>query len=225
MKQFTHLQGLPELTELRVEQTDGKRYYFSPDEVRLPSVTTVLGHFKKASIDKWKKKVGEAEATRIGNQASIRGTAFHLMMERYIKNEPEELIFEDVMPDMMQAFWDMERVLDFIDNIHYIECPLYSTILGTAGRVDLVAEYGGELSIIDFKTSLKLKKEEWIQDYFEQETAYSLMLRERTGLDAKKIVTLISVDHEIVPQVFIKNRDDFISPLKWKLNRYRELHQ
>jgi genome maintenance exonuclease 1 len=90
-----------------------------------------------------------------------------------------------------------------------IEYPLYSKRLKTAGRTDLIAEWDGSLAIIDFKTSRKPKKQEWVKNYFLQATCYSLMLQERTGIVCPDIVILISVDdHE--PQVFHKKRKDYL---------------
>ena len=142
------------------------------------------------------------------------------MMEKYLSND--NTLFENVMPDMKQAFNDVKEVINLIDNIHYIECPLYSEKLGLAGRTDVIAEFAKTLSIIDFKTSLKLKKEEWIIDYFIQATAYREMLREMTGINAVQIVIIISVDGETEPQVFIKNPDDYVDLLVSKIKEYKE---
>jgi genome maintenance exonuclease 1 len=97
---------------------------------------------------------------------------------------------------------------------------LYSETLGLAGQVDCIAEFDGIPSIIDFKTSLKMKKEEWILSYFEQCTCYSLMYEEMTGIQCKQIVVLISVDHE-QPQIFVKNRRDYIPELANKVKQFR----
>ena len=128
---------------------------------------------------------------------------------------------EDVMPDMKQAFNQFVPILDRIDNVHYLETMLYSETLGLAGQVDCIAEFDGIPSVIDFKTSLRLKKEDWILNYFEQCTCYSLMYEEMTGIKAKQIVVLISVDHE-QPQVFVKQRGDYVSELFNKVKQFRE---
>ena len=88
-------------------------------------------------------------------------------MESYISNE-EGFLNEDVMPDMRHAFNQFVPILDRVDNVHYLETMLYSEILGLAGQVDCIAEFDGVPSIIDFKTSLKPKREDWILNYFEQ---------------------------------------------------------
>ncbi len=222
MKTFHYLKNMPELKSLPVEEKDGKRLYVSPNGIRLPSVTTVLGHFKKAQIIEWRNRVGDKQANAISGRASVRGTKFHSMMERYLGNEQN--IFEGVMPDMKQAFKDIQSTLNKIDNIHYIESPLYSEILGIAGRTDVIGEYEQVPSIIDFKTSLREKRESWIENYFEQGTAYSLMYEEMTGIQINQIVVIISVDGLDKPQVFVKDRIEYIDSLMTKIDAYHKEH-
>lgn len=165
--------------------------------------------------------MGEEEANRISGRASRRGTKFHSLMESYISNqEKDSFLNENVMPDMKLAFKQMLPIVDRIDNVHYLETMLYSETLGLAGQVDCIAEFDGVPSVIDFKTSLKLKREEWILNYFEQCTCYSLMYEEMTGIKAKQIVVLISVDNE-EPQVFVKQRKDYIPELVNKIKTFR----
>ena len=222
MKNFSYVEGLPDLQPLATEEIGGKRYYVTPSGKKLPSVTTVLGHFKKQSINEWRNRIGHEEAQKISTRASVRGTKFHSLLEKYVSNE--RLLFENVMPDMIQAFYDIKPTLDRIDNIHYIESPLWSERLGLAGRTDVIGEFDGTLSIIDFKTSLKEKKEEWIDNYFEQGTAYSLMYKERVGRPIEQIVILISVDGRDEPQIFIKKTSDYVDSLIKKIWLYNKEH-
>lgn len=224
MKNFRHKTNMVKLEPLPDEIIDGKRFYIAPSGNKLPSVTTVLGHFKKEKLIEWQNKVGAEKAERVRHRASVRGTKFHNMMEKYLLNDTKQNIFEDVMPDMKQAFNDAKPYIDKIDEIHYIESPLYSETLGLAGRTDVIAEYDGVASIIDFKTSLNMKKEAWIDNYFEQGTAYSLMYEELTGIKIEQIVIIISVDHEDKPQEFIKNRNDYVDSLKNKIEAYKKEH-
>ena len=142
-------------------------------------------------------------------------------MESYLGNEKGFLTHKDVMPDMQYSFKLMQPLVDRIDNIHYIETMLYSETLGLAGQVDCIAEFDGVPSVIDFKTSNKIKKEEWITNYFEQCTCYSLMYEEMTGIKAKQIVVLIAVDGE-QPQCFIKQRKDYMPELANKIKQFRQ---
>jgi len=102
------------------------------------------------------------------------------------------------------------------------ELPLYSTYLGVAGRVDLIAEHNGRLSIIDFKTSRKVKKKEWISGYFQQGAAYAVMFEERTGIPVDKIVIAITVDGQTDAQVFIEKRDNWVPTLQETIQLYRD---
>lgn len=222
MKKFNYVTNLPVLQSLQVEETNNKRHYISPNGLKLPSVTTVLGHFGKQKILEWKARVGDEEAQKISTRASIRGTKFHSMLEKYLANEQN--IFEDVMPDMKQAFKDAQKAIDKIDNIHYIESMLFSETIGIAGRTDVIGEYDYVPSIIDFKTSTKPKKKEWITNYFEQGTAYSLMYEEMTNIQINQIVVIISVDGTDEPQVFIEDRNNHIDSLMTKVKVYHKEH-
>ncbi len=220
MKKFNFKSGMPELKQLPTDESTGERFYISPNGVKLPSVTTVLGHFKKKSLIEWRNKVGHEEADKVMYRASTRGTKFHNMLESYLRNE--EHFLDGVMPDMKQAFRDIQETLDLIDNIHYIESPLYSEKLGVAGRTDCIAEFAGVPSIIDFKTSLRQKKEAWIDNYFEQGTAYALMYEELVGKPMDQIVIIISCDDSEQPQVFIRDKNQYIQNLLEKIHLYKQ---
>jgi genome maintenance exonuclease 1 len=220
VKKFKYVDGLPELKQLDTDESTGERFYITPNGVKLPSVTTVLGYFKKKSLIEWRNRIGNEEADKVMFRASNRGTRFHNMMESYLRNEDDYL--NGVMPDMRQAFNDMKETLDLIDNIRYIESPLHSEKLGVAGRTDVIAEFAGVPSIIDFKTSTKEKKEEWIGNYFEQGTAYALMYEELVKEPINQIVILISVDFMEHPQVFIRDKNQYVQSLLEKIHLYKQ---
>tara|TARA_B100000927_G_C16473142_1_gene472326 strand:- start:226 stop:897 length:672 start_codon:yes stop_codon:yes gene_type:complete len=181
------------LTEMNaVTKTNGLRLYEVGEGKWYPSVTTVTSHRTKDKIMKWRKRVGEAEANKISGRASSRGNKFHSMVECYLKNETVK--FDDKNPLASFLFKTAKDTLKNINNIHLLESPLFSDHLCIAGRVDCVAEYNGELAIIDFKTSTKPKKLNWIENYFVQETAYAVMYYERCGVKVDKIVTLIATE-------------------------------
>ena len=143
------------------------------------------------------------------------------MMEKYLLND--NTLFEDIMPDMKQAFHDVKDAIDKIDNIHYIEGQMFSERLGLAGRTDCIGEYNGVLSIIDFKTSLKPKKKEWIENYFEQGTAYAMMYEELVGNPIDNIVIIVSTDDGSQPlQVFQENKYDYMKSLLEKIHIYKQ---
>ena len=150
-----------ELPKLSRETIDGVRYYSVPDEeelLKLVSITSVTSHFNKEIFVKWRKRVGDEEADRITKRATKRGTDMHTLVEHYMKNEelPEVPPISDFLFKISKA--NLKR----INNIYALEGSLYSKQLGIAGTVDCIAEYDGELAIIDFKTSAKPKPREWI---------------------------------------------------------------
>ena len=206
-----------ELEPLEVEPVnkDGVRFYKLPKTDKYyPSVTSITS-FKNAKFFKeWRTKIGEDEANRITARATQRGTAFHSIAEDYINGELDLDKYLDNNPLSVRMFQSAKDTLNRINNIHCLESFLYSHYLGLAGRVDCIAEFDGELAVIDFKTSTKEKKEEHIENYFVQETAYAAMFLERTGIEVKKIVTLIATEEGSI-QIFQKhNLDDYLQLLK-----------
>ena len=201
--------------DLETETINGKRFYKTPEGLLYPSVTTITSQHGKDKIIEWRKRVGEEEANRISTRASNRGTKVHKICENYLNNEEDyarinPAHIHKTMPDSIAMFKSLQPLLDeHVNNIHALEIPLYSHHLKVAGRVDCIAEYDGKLSIIDFKTSGKLKEESWIKGYFMQCSAYAVMYEERTGIPVSQIVIMIAVDSEH-PQVFIKKRNDYI---------------
>ena len=194
---FDHGVTLPKITR---KTTENGRRYFTPEGKAYPSITTILGQLSKQGIMEWRKRVGEEEANKISRQASTRGTAVHQLCEDYINNDPDWK--KDVMPNNLASFLDLKKIIDErLDNVWFQEEFLYSDKLECAGQVDCIAEFDGQLSVIDFKTSRKPKKEEWIENYFIQTSFYAAAFYERTGIVIKQCVILITVDgHE--PQVF-----------------------
>ena len=205
---------LPDL----VSQTndDGTRFYTTPSGIKLPSVTTVVGSYKKQSILEWRKAVGDEEANRISGKASRRGTVVHSLCENYLNNKP----IGNPMPDVLMMFNSIKPELNKINNIHYQECALWSERVGMAGRVDCIGEYEGKLSVIDFKTSSRIKTIDEIQDYFWQTTAYSLMYEELVGKPINNLIIIMAVENE-KPLVFKQKTKDHIKGLVEVINFYR----
>lgn len=190
---FKHIElNLPELER---ETIDGIRYYKVPDEeelLKLVSITSVTSHKNRQFFANWRKKVGEQEADKITKAATSRGTDMHTLAEFYLNNLDCP---SDVLPLSEFLFQIATPQLDKIDNIHALESSMYSKVLGVAGTVDCIAEYNGELAIIDFKTSKKPKPKEWIEHYFVQAAGYACMLYELTGLVAKKLVIIMACEN------------------------------
>jgi hypothetical protein len=207
-----------QLEELNTETIDGKRFYVTPTG-KLPSITTVLSILSRDAIKKWRERVGEEEANKISTKASRRGTNVHAMCEDYINND---LDTKKYLPNDRETFNSLKPVLDeHLDNVYAQEVPLWSEYLGVAGRVDCIAEWDGRIAVIDFKTSRKLKKKEYISNYFQQCAAYAVMWEERTGIPINKIVVVIAVDGE-EPQVFEEKRDNYIYECVETIARYKK---
>lgn len=185
---FKHLET--ELPSLSRETIDGVRYYDTPDQ-KLVSITSVISFFNRDKFAKWRKRVGEEKANAITRKATSRGTDMHTLTEHYLKNE--DLPVVKPLPDFL--FKIAKPELNKIDNIHTLEGSLYSKELGVAGTVDCIAEYDGELAIIDFKTSAKPKPRDWIDGYFVQCAAYACMYYELTGIPVKKFVIIMSCEN------------------------------
>lgn len=182
----------------------GGRYYETPSGAKYPSVTSVTRLHNQESIQAWKDKVGEEEANKISRRALARGNTIHSLAEKYLLNEG------DKSDDFTRSdFGQMIPYLNKINNIHCLETQLYSDHLQTAGTVDCIGEYDGKLTVIDFKTSAKLKKREWVKDYFMQCSAYAVMYEERTGTPIERLLLIINVEDEGV-QLMDGKRDDYI---------------
>ena len=192
MKRFNH--DLIDIEQLVQINEDGKRHYETPNGNKYPSVTTVLAVLSKAAIQEWRNRVGEKTANRISRQSSSRGTNAHKIIERYISNEDNYI--NGSMPDSVELFKHIQPVLDKkIDNVRMIEGRLWSDEYKIAGTVDLISDWDGVLSAIDWKTSLKHVNEGHpkLEKYKLQGTAYAKMFEERTGIEVPQIVVAIMV--------------------------------
>jgi genome maintenance exonuclease 1 len=186
---FTHIEiDYPTLDR---ETIDGVRYYDTPTGEKLVSITSVISHYNREIFREWRAKVGNDEANRVTKQATSRGTDMHTLAESHLRN----LELPSVQPLSEYLFKQAKPDLDKIDNIHAIEQALFSKELGVAGTVDCIAEYEGELAVIDFKTSKKPKPKKWIEHYFVQCAAYACMLYEMTGIMVKKFVIIMSCEN------------------------------
>lgn len=187
---------------------DGFRFYAVEDK-HFPSITTVLGAIPKPGLIAWRKNVGEEAAKWEMNRAARRGSATHTLVEQYLKGETPSI--RDVLP--LGMFRLLKPYLDQVDNIHALEQIMYSKKLTVAGQVDCIAEYNGKLSVIDFKTANKERKEEWIDNYFMQCTAYGLMYEEMYNTEIEDIVVIMGgEDGSMV--TYVKKKADYISKLE-----------
>lgn len=201
MANFIH-HDIPKLE--RVTNTDGSRLYQTPSGRAYPSVTTVTGLHSAKSIAQWRARVGNEEANRISGRAAARGTRIHSLCESYLRNEEYDVDIFD-----RELFNSISPILGEIDNVHALETPLYSDHLEVAGTVDCIGEFRDKLSVIDFKTSARLKSRDDIHGYFMQCSAYAVAFEERTGIPVSRLVIIMGVDNED-PLLFIEKRDSWI---------------
>ena len=209
--------------EMKAEMVDGKRVYLTPDGKHYPSVTTVIGSNakKQAGLAKWRARVGKEKAAAISSRSAARGTKYHSIVEDYFNNKLDIDEYKKYpLPTIM--FHNSKHVLDRINNIYLQEGALYSNHLEIAGRVDCIAEFDGELSIIDFKTSAEPKKETYMYDYFLQETAYACCLQELYSLTVKKLVTIVACENGETQVVIKPPKKEYLLKLIDYIDEYQQ---
>lgn len=213
---FTHIEH--DFPKLLTENVDGTRMYVTPNGEKYPSVTTVLSDYNKEGLMEWRKKVGEAKANEISRKATTRGTSVHKVIEKYLNNE--DISNVEMLPNVKSLFVRMKEELETkVNNIHCLETQLFSHSLKLAGTVDCIAEHNGELSVIDFKTSIRLKKKEQIGNYFMQGAAYASMFTEMTSIPIDRVVILIGVDTANFCQTLTVKGEELFG-WKQELNKY-----
>ena len=225
-KEFTHVDDFYEAVDepSQREVIDGGRVYVTPAGNVYPSITSILGRQPKPGIEEWRKKVGSKEANRITKESTELGTMVHNLCEQYLYNMP----LAESPDEVVSVFNRLRFLLGNIDNIYGLELPLHSNVLKVAGTADCVAEYNGILSVIDFKTSRKAKREDWIEDYFIQAFFYAAAFYEMTGAVPEQIVILVAVRERFEVQVFKKpmsEMDVYISKLLEIMKQYPTVTQ
>ena len=205
---MTLINNLYNYEAINRETIDGKRHYCLPDGSKVPSVTTILDRTKskesRDALDKWRKAVGVERAQQITTEAANRGTRMHTYLEHYVKTgEMKELPSNP----FAQPSWYMaaQVILEGFTNINEVwgvEVPVYYSGL-YAGTTDSVGVHDGEACIMDYKQSNKIKKREYIGDYFVQLAAYAQAHNNMHGTNIKKGVILMCVQpKELEPGVF-----------------------
>jgi genome maintenance exonuclease 1 len=188
---FTHLLH-PEIPKIKQININGVRYYDTPDGT-LISITSLLKNFTPEGILEWRKAVGEDVANEVMRAAADRGSKVHKIIENCLSNKPENDLVGNYGELAARMFSQMVPALDKIDRIRALEKGLYSTRFGIAGRVDCIAEYDKELTVIDFKTSTR-KRDERNETHLVQASFYSLAWEERTGEKVNQIAILTTTE-------------------------------
>ena len=215
MVNFTQMLKAREPTLL--DREDGHWYQTKFDKL-YPSISTILSatapEHKKNGLARWKEN--EPAHEYITKQAQDIGTQSHKMIEDYLSNNLAMEEF-DLLP--IAHFNNLKPFLENISNVTCIEQRMYSDKLQVAGTSDLIAEYNGELSIIDYKTKRKPQVDEFMYEYYLQTTCYAQMFHEVTGHKINQVVILVSSEKN-TRQEFIKTCDDYIQPMLERVEKY-----
>ena len=202
-------------------EKDNAHFYQTPTGEIYPSITTILQETmskeKKESLENWKEQ--EVAAEYITQEAAIIGTETHKLIENHI-NEVRQA--DEVRLLSVAHFNNLIPFLQKINDVHGTELRLYSNKMKLAGTSDCIANYEGELSIIDYKTKRSDQKEEWMKDHFIQGTAYAQMFKELTGIEVKQVVILVSSEKNSRME-FVKNTEDYKDLLNQRLNQYYDI--
>ena len=194
----------------RVTAKSGQRQYTGEDNNPVPSVTTILSATgDKTALINWRKRVGEAEATRISTESAGLGTKVHNALEKYILQEEYEIKGNNHISVMAKTMVNemIDKGLSKVNEIYGVEVGLIAQGL-YAGTSDAIGIYVGDEAIIDFKTAKKIKKREWIDDYFMQGCAYALAHNEMFGSKIKKVAILM-IDREGKYADFVIEGEEF----------------
>jgi genome maintenance exonuclease 1 len=182
---------------------DGKRHYCLPDGSKVPSVTTILDRTKPAeareALARWRKSVGEQRAQEITTEAANRGTRMHAYLEHYVLTSEMKPLPGNPFahPSWFMSAEVILNGLQHVDEFWGTEVPLYYSGL-YAGTTDLIGTWKGQPAILDFKQSNKVKKREYITDYFLQLAAYAAAHNEMHGTDINTGVILMAVQPKLL---------------------------
>lgn len=224
MKNFEHapLDGLT--YQLIQENSSQGRTYLTPSGARYPSVSSVMGKINQGVIIAWRKRVGEHEATRVASDAAGRGTNLHKVCESYLNNDLTPSTIIELPERTDKLFRQLRPWLDkHVETVHGTEVPLYSDTLKLAGTCDVIISIDGVLTVVDYKTSSKPKRREWVHHYLLQCAAYALMINERTGLRVPQLAVLIAVEGQTKPTIFCEKTRDHLDDLYKVLKTYGAL--
>ena len=207
--------------DLPVHNINGVRFYEAPNGNKYPSITSVLSAQpgKAKGLQEWLERVGVDVAKYISMKAARRGTAFHNIVEDYLNKEDIKRHKEK----NFLAYCMFGEMKEHIDNniqlIYFLEQSMFSDDYMVAGRCDCIAEYNNKLSIIDFKTTTTMKKDEWNEDYYTQCAAYAAMFEEHTKTPIENLVIMMVAENGEV-QCFEKNPADYLPKLEEMITEF-----
>ena len=216
-----------EYPKLERVDTDIGRHYLDSDNKPVPSVTTVLSGTSKSKdgLVQWRNRVGDEEADRIIKQSTDIGTAVHEAIEKFLNKEDWD-DFDNSSDQILAKSISNKFIKDALNGITEIWGLEVGLILDNlyAGTADCVGLYKDIPTLIDFKTAKKIKKRDWIEDYFLQGCAYANAHNVMFGTDIQQIVILM-VDRNLIFQEYIVRPTEFsYLTRKWK-NRLIEFNK
>ena len=198
----------------RIDSLGTYRRYETPSGKRYPSITAILGQTvseeKKKTLSAWQTSLGKDTAAAYTNAAASKGTNVHSMIERYLYKQ--DIQSHEFTPEDMNVFNALKLKLNAISDVIGLEAPLYSDLLEVAGTCDCIAFYKGIPSIIDFKTSCRIKSDKDIADYKLQCAFYGIAFNEMFETDIDQGVVLMS-SMTGFPQQFIFNLSEQLPAL------------
>jgi len=216
-------------TPISRESVEGRRHYCLPDGSKVPSVTTILDATKPAekriALANWKKRVGEAQAQAITTEAANRGTRMHKWLENYVKDGDMGLLGSNPFSKQSHGMANIiifEGLGKHVTEYWGVEVPVYYSGL-YAGTTDCIGVWKGLPAIIDFKQTNKLKKREWIEDYFLQLAAYALAHNCTHNTDIKQGVILMCSANNEYQEFEISGSEFEMYTHKW-LERVEQYH-
>lgn len=214
----------------KLNRQDGSgngRVYVDSHGNKIPSVTTILSKTKDIThLLEWKKRIGEDKAKQITEESAGLGTTMHAHLEAYIlgQERPSGNNYGRIMAKKMADTIIAEGLVE-VNEAWGVEAHLNYDAMW-AGTTDLVGVYNGEPAIMDFKTTIKPKKREWVEDYKLQLAAYAMAHNLNYGTDIKTTVVFM-VSRECEFQKFVWTGDEFEqSTLQWaqRVSDYYEKH-
>jgi hypothetical protein len=237
--------------EMKTVSLDNKRYYVIENGVKtfyLPSVTTIIGTFSdKTYLDEWRKNIGEENADRISTFAANRGTCMHTFNEIYLNKinlTPDTRLVgtlkEAFQKNQEDGFTNSEQKVGRNLFYNFYHAKFFKDITkvvmqedllygfwngGYAGRVDLIAELGDKLVIIDFKSSKKPKSEEDIEGYKLQISAYWAAYTSKYGITPDHCEIWISNEFDDIPQRIVLDKKSLLIHFKKFISYVKMYHE
>lgn len=203
---------------LRCVTEDGLEYLLTDEEKRLASFSTILkvtsqhqgltfSRWKsQRRLNNWRLKVGEEIADQLRNDACARGTELHYRVANYLRGgegtrwPPELLPFgRSIKPILLQ--------IKPIEDVQLIEGSVFHPTLHYAGKVDAIAKWHDQWSLMEWKTSNKPQKYEWIRSHILQAAAYIAAANKTYNLNLRQSLIVIALPNQPA-QVFLVEWDE-----------------